>query len=356
MSTTAKGWRRLTSRPPIPDQQNETDAWVALKNRRIGGRAAATICGLNPYQTLDQLYDKIVHGIVDPKTAEEDAFLSWRLSMEPLVADRYAREQGRDLERMASAFDDAEPMLMLNPDYGIVHLPDRGDGILEIKTREPMVWTQIKLKGAPGGDWVQAQFYLMVAGLSWASICEANVSTGKQLVHDIEADPAFHSALRERIEIFLQACERGERPAPPDPVERIPAVGGELVTASQMSDQLIAEFANLAKANITAREVFAAAESFKKETDEDMKRWMRRHSFDVVEGFGGRFYYKEQAGRKKLDETAFKRAHPDIDLEDFRVRGEPYRTYRPYLKPDSFDPADEQRALNAAALLSPETE
>lgn len=352
MTTVPTGWRRPTDRPPIPNQQHETAAWVAWKNKRFGGHAASTVCGVNPYQTIDQLYDRLVHGIVDQKTAEEDAFLSWRLGMEPLIAERYCQEQDRTVRRRVSQYDAIDPTLVVNPDYEIVKIPERGVGLLELKSRDPMVWQQIRMKGAPGADWVQTQFYLMVSGLKWASICEANVSTGKQIVVDIDADLEFHGVLRDRIEAFLADCEAGRRPAPPVAVERLPEVGGELVPASRMDDRLIAEFAHLARANLTARDIFAKAEEFKTETDEQLKRWLRRHDFDVVEGFGGRFYYKEQAGRASFDKKALQRDHPEIDIKEYETRGEPFRTFKVYRRPESLNAADDLRAENHAALMA----
>lgn len=355
MAGTSSGWRRLTDRPPIPDQQTQTDAWVAWKNTRFGGNSASAICGYNDYQTAAEVYDRLVHGIVDQKTERQDRFLRWRLAQEPIVAEFYTETQRRKVCRMASAYDEQDPMLVLNPDYQIVDVPGRGVGILEIKTRDPIVWNQIKLKGAPGADWVQTQFYLMVSRLEWASICEANVSSGEQLVIDIEADADFHNALRDRIAAFLDDCEAGKRPAPEESVEdalSIPSVGGDLVLASSMPDDRVSEFYDLARANLVAREVYSQAETFKEDTDEAMKRWMLRNGYDVAEGFGGRFFYREQAGKASFDRKALKRDHPEIDQEKYEKRGAPFRTYKVYSVATSGDAQNERRAINAAAALA----
>lgn len=317
----------------IPNPHTETAEWVKFKRRKIGGHAAATIAGVNPYQNLEQLFDLIVHGIRDPFTEEKEAFLSWRLSLEPNIADRYAAETGRKIRRCGSCLHPDDDRIVCSPDREI--LKDlKGVGLLEIKSRDPIVWNQIKLTGAPGADWVQTQHYLMTRHLNWGAICEANVSTGKQIRFDIEADLEFHRTLFQKIQDFLADCEAGERPPHPvaDPV-RLPKVGGELVTVEQMDEKLCREFRGVVDGVIQARDILTRAKEFHEGVKTAAQDWMTGNGFDVVEGFGARIYYKEQNGRLTLDKKALARDNPDLDLTEYETRGNPFRTFRVFDRP-----------------------
>jgi len=325
----------------IPNPHTDTDAWLAWKRQKIGGHAATIIAGVNQYTTMNQLYDLIVHGIADPITKEKEEFFEWRLGLEPNIAARYTKDTGRKLRLCGSTVHPDNPQLVCSPDREILK-DERGVGLLEIKSRDPIIWNQIKLTGAPGADWVQTQHYLMVRNLKWGAICEANVSSGKQIKFDIEADLEFHKILYKRINEFLNDCANGKRPpeAAPDPV-RMPAVGGELVTVDQMTDSLVGQFKGLAEGIVQAKDLYDRAKTYHDGVKDAAQTWLMLNGFDVVEGFGLRVYYKEQAGRLTLDKKALLRAHPEIDLSEFETRGRPFRTFRVYDRPKMIGKGDQ---------------
>jgi len=317
----------------IPNPHTDTAAWVAWKRQKIGGHAAAVIAGVHEYTTMNQLYDLVVHGIADPITQEKEDFFAWRLSLEANIAERYAAKTDRMIKRCGSTLHPDNPQLVCSPDREILKDP-RGVGLLEIKSRDPIIWNQIKLTGAPGSDWVQDQFYMMCRGVTWGAICEANVSSGRQIRFDIEADLEFHRVLYQRIIAFLDDCVDGKRPPEeaPDPV-RLPATGGELVTVDQMTDTLVGEFKGIAEGVTQARDLLARAETYHDGVKDAATLWLLNNQFDVVEGFGVRVYYKEQKGRMTFDKKALQRDHPDIDLSEYETRGNPFRSFRVYDRP-----------------------
>jgi len=317
----------------IPNPHHDKEAWLKWTRRKIGGHAAAIIAGVSEYGTLGSLYDLIVHGIVDPITKEKEDFFEWRLSLEPNIAERYTKDTGRKLRRCGSKAHPDNPDIVCSPDREILKDP-RGVGLLEIKSRDPIIFKQIKLTGAPGADWVQDQHYLMVRGDAWGGICQANVSSGEQIRIDFDADFEFHKVLYRRITEFLADCKARKRPTEdlPDPV-RMPAVGGELVTVEQMDEKLVQEYSNISQGLTQARDLFERAKTYHDGVKKAAKDWMMLNNFDVVEGFGLRVYYKEQQGRLTLDKKALLRAHPEIDLSEFEKRGSPFRSLRVYDRP-----------------------
>jgi hypothetical protein len=317
----------------IPNPHTDTAAWVAWKRPKIGGHAAAVIAGVHEYTTMNQLYDLVVHGIVDPITQEKEDFFEWRLSLEANIANRYSVKTGRLLRKCGSSLHPDDQQLVCSPDREILKEGD-GIGLLEIKSRDPIIWNQIKLSGAPGADWVQTQFYLMVRGLKWGAICEANVSSGKQLSFDMPADLEFHKVLWLRIQEFLADCAEGKRPPAdnPDPV-RLPAVGGELVTVEQMDAELVGQFKGITDGVTQSRDLLARAKDYHDGVKEAAQLWMLKNKIDVVEGFGKRIYYKEQKGRLTLDKKALARDNPEISLSDYETRGQPFRSFRVFDRP-----------------------
>ena len=317
----------------IPNPHTQTDAWLNWKRQKIGGHAAAVIAGVHEYTTITQLYDLIVHGIVDPLTQEEEDFFSWRLGLEPNIAERYSAKTVRMLRRCGSSVYPDNPQIICSPDREILKDP-RGIGLLEIKSRDPIIWNKIKLSGAPGADWVQTQHYMMVRSLGWGGICEANVSTGRQIRFDIEADFEFHRVLYQRITDFLQDCKAGKRPPEkaPDPV-RLPAVGGELVTLDQMPTALEKEYKGIAEGLTTARDLLTRAKEYHDGVKTASQDWMLLNGIDVVEGHGLRIYYKEQKGKPTFDKKALQRDHPEIDMSLYEGRGNPFRVFKVYERP-----------------------
>jgi hypothetical protein len=324
----------------IPNPHTETAEWVAFKRRKIGGHAAVTLSGASysptgqkSYQTLQELYDLLVHGIVDPITEEKERFFAWRLGLEQNIADRYAIETGRKIRKCGSGLHPDNEMLMYSPDREILK-HERGLGLLELKSRDPMAWQAIKLNGVAGATWVQEQFYQMCKGVKWGAICEANVSSGELLHFDIDSDLEFHRVLYQRITAFLEDCRNGKRPAAEiaDPV-RLPAVGGELVTIEQMNTKLVGEFKGIAAGAIEARNLRDRAKDHYEMTKKATGEWMKLNGFDVVEGFGARIYNKEQKGKAGFDRKSLARDNPDLDLTEYETRGNPFRRFVVYDRP-----------------------
>ena len=324
----------------IPNPHTNTAEWVAFKRRKIGGHAAVTLSGASysavgerHYQTQQELYDLIVHGVVDQITAEKERFFAWRLGLEPNIATRYTQDTGRKLRNVGSSLHPENEMLICSPDKDILK-DSRGVGKLEIKSRDPMAFQGIKLHGAPGADWVQTQFYLMVSGAKWGAICECNVSTGEIWKLDVEADLGFHRVIYQRIAEFLAACEAQKRPELEiaDPV-RLPAVGGELVTVEQMNTKLVGEFKGISAGVMESRGLLARAKDLHDGAKKTAQDWMLANKIDVVEGFGQRIYYKEQKGRPSFDKKGLQRDNPDLDLTPYETRGTPFRRFVVYDRP-----------------------
>lgn len=324
----------------IPNPHTDTAEWVKFKRRRIGGHAAVTLSGASysstgdkHYQTMQQLFDLIVHGIVDPITEEKERFFAWRIKQEPLIADQYAEITGRELRLVGSCLHPENEMMICSPDREIIS-DSRGTGLLEIKSRDPIAWQAIKLHGHPGADWVQDQFYMMCSGSKWGGLCQGNLSTGQIFENDIPADLEFHRVLYQRITEFLADCAAGKRPAAEvaDPV-RLPAVGGELVTMEQINSQLVGEFKGISTGIVQARDLLARAKDLHDGAKKHAQDWMLKNEIDVVEGFGARIYYKEQKGRPTFDKAGLKRDNPDLDLTPYETRGSPFRRFVVYDRP-----------------------
>jgi len=123
----------------------------------LGGTDASAIAGLNPYKTaLDVYLEK--RQLVDPP--EENEAMYWGSALEPVVAERYAKETGSKLTR--------NNCLVVHPEYSFIighpdYLITNGNGQvcrgLEVKTAG---FHSRHLWGEPGTDDVPKAYMIQV--------------------------------------------------------------------------------------------------------------------------------------------------------------------------------------------------
>jgi len=313
--------------PAIPHQGEDFPGWLKWKSRLIGGHGASTIAGVNPYQTMPQLYDRIVHGIVPRMEEKKLEFLQHCSDQEELIARRYMRKSGRKVRRTQSSYHRTDPRAIISPDRIILN-DERGPGVLEIKSRGPQAYDDIVDYGAPEADWVQTQHYLDGSGYTHGVIVEGNRDNGKQQALDIDADPEFQALMWERIQDFLAVCDSGQRPTIDRPDPMLVPVSGVVVVVDETNERLLAEFAQIVHNFETSRTLSKDAEALHKENKRTFNIWMKKNNFEVCEGLGRKVSLKWQKGRKSFSKDLFAAVHPKINLDDFNVEGNAFQVAR----------------------------
>lgn len=181
--------------------------WLDARRSGIGGSDAAAILGVDPYRSALEVYcDKI--GIAEPQ-ADNDA-MKWGRKLEPLVAEAYAEETGRELNDFGiNIWQGSEPWLIASQDRGIV-APKQGH--LEIKTsnyiKEGDLAEEIPI------PWqVQYQHSLAATDLDWGGFAIL-LNARKLFWVDVERDDSFIEAMLEAEAKFWKRVQDHDPPAP----------------------------------------------------------------------------------------------------------------------------------------------
>ncbi len=296
--------------------------WLAARRTGIGGSDAGAICGVNPYRTAADVWEEKMGWAAElaPTPAMQRG-----TTLEPIAAELYAQETGRAMRRQPMRRHTVHEWMVGNCDRQIFDAGDgRGTGVLEIKCPGLQTFARIKREGLPEMYVLQLQHYLGVFGYRWGSFALFNAERWELLHFDVEADAELIGRLVEvEGEFWREHVEARVRPdVAPVALPDVPKVEGELVTRGDP------EWADAVAMLREAKELSATAGELESAAKARLQALMGDAA--VVEGAGARIYWREQAGSKRLDEKAFRAAHPDIDLAAFKVPGAPTRPFRAY--------------------------
>ncbi len=170
------------------------------KNKTISGTDIAAIVGQSPYKTkLDVWLEK--QGLAEPKVQTEA--MIWGLKMEPLLAERYTEETGRELTTFT-------PPKMQHPAISWwVGSPDRRAKkeplIIELKTageRQAWRWGE-RPDEVPPEYLLQTLWYLPMIDAEGADIAVL-IGNREFRVYHINRDRELEAMLQEEAERFLK--------------------------------------------------------------------------------------------------------------------------------------------------------
>jgi putative phage-type endonuclease len=187
------------------------DAWLDARRTGIGASDAAAVLGVSPWRGPLQVYCEKLQ-IAEPDPVEVEA-MEWGLALETPIAARYQRETGRTVidPGLFTIHRSPEHPFMLATVDRFIETPDRGRGVLEIKTT-----------GGYRGEWdtdaplpyqIQILHQMAVTGVQWGSLAVL-VGGQKFLWLDVERNDEFIAALVEREREFWDRVERRDPPSP----------------------------------------------------------------------------------------------------------------------------------------------
>lgn len=198
----------------LPDriQCEDRDTWLAERRSSVGASEAATVLGVNPYETPLELWARKRGEIPD-----KDETISMRVgrALEPAIAEMYVEKTGRKV------YDPGSFTIYRHPDYPFIHATpdriictteDRPLGDLQIKNvgaRMAPAWEA----GAPLYVQVQVQVEMLAVGLEWGSIA-ALLDNQQFWWGDQERNERFIGLLIMRCEVFMASVRSGIPPEP----------------------------------------------------------------------------------------------------------------------------------------------
>ena len=194
----------MTQNPPI----NTRESWLADRLTGLGASEAATVLGLNPFQSPFGLWAEKT-GHAEPDDLSENEAVEFGLRLEGPVIDAFAARTKRDCvpwAQFTSVRHPEYPWLRCTPD-GLQtggHGRDE-DGTLQIKTTSAFNsadWHE----GIPLHYAVQCQVELAVLGLNWGTL--AVLIGGQRLKwFDFERNDEFIDLLIPRLRAFWDLVE-----------------------------------------------------------------------------------------------------------------------------------------------------
>lgn len=206
-----------SSRPAlrlVSTKELSRESWLEVRKRGIGSSDAAAAVGLNPYQSMLELW--LVKtgrdaGLpkIDPK--DETSPMYWGSLLEPIVAAHYTRRTGNRVRRINAVLQHPDPdrsWMLANLDFSIVGANDVQ--ILECKTAGEF-GSRLWKDGVPEYVQLQVQHQLAVTNKLAADVCV--LICGQEIrVHRIERDDALISRLIELERKFWHYVETDTAP------------------------------------------------------------------------------------------------------------------------------------------------
>lgn len=194
------------------------EQWLALRQPDITASTIGAMLGIHEYLTPYELF-ALKTGLIEEDPEETPAMRRGRL-LEP-VAIELIREEHPDwiVAAPRAYYRDPAARLGATPDVIAEH-PDRGMGVLQIKTVERSVFAR-KWRGDAGVEpplWIacQAAVEAHLVGAEWAAVAAMTVGFGLDL-HLVEVPllPALIERIRAEVAAFWRRVAEND-PPPPD--------------------------------------------------------------------------------------------------------------------------------------------
>lgn len=176
----------------ITKDMDETE-WLKVRRQGIGGSDVGTICGVNPYSCILEVYDDKVLGKEKEFSDTAKERMHWGSVLEDVIADEFAKRNNLKISKLEAVLKSSEyPFALANID----RLVGDHEAILEIKTtseRNKEAWISGDI---PLSYIYQIQWYMMVTGIEKAYLaCLVGGQTYLQFEIEYNKDLIFNEIL-----------------------------------------------------------------------------------------------------------------------------------------------------------------
>ncbi len=188
-----------------------TPEQLAARRTGLGSTDLIQIAGLAPWEGAGPMRVFVEkRGIELPEKGDEEA-KAWGHTMEPVIANWYAKQRGVELLPAGTFQLDSHPLIFVTPDFKIVGL-SRGLEIKNVSSFMGMHWDKGDADGIP--DYVRAQVSIQCYGGPYedADIC-ASISGTAPHIWTMAADTELAERLIDMGEKFWR--DHVEKDAPP---------------------------------------------------------------------------------------------------------------------------------------------
>lgn len=189
----------------VAEMQNR-EAWLAMRNKGIGGSEAACIIGMSKWKSPFQLWLEKT-GQVEPEDLSDKECVHWGNVLEQAVADRFSELSGKKVRRQGMLQDELYPFMFANVDRWVV-----GENAgLECKTTNAFNKDEWEGDNIPDAYYCQCQWYMMVTGADkWYIAC---LIGGNSFVwKEVPRNEETITALRDAAILFWMKVEEKQMP------------------------------------------------------------------------------------------------------------------------------------------------
>jgi len=193
------------------------EEWLSVRRQGIGSSDAAAAIGLNPHQSMLELWmikTGRAHLLPHSDPGNRTSATYWGSLLEPIVAAHYAHETGNKVRKINAVLQHPDPdkaWMLANIDREILGASDVQ--ILECKTAGEF-GARIWREGVPEYVQCQVQHQLAVTGKEAADVCV--LICGQEIqIHRIDRDDGLIEGLIRLEREFWHYVERDIQP-PPD--------------------------------------------------------------------------------------------------------------------------------------------
>ena len=323
----------------IAGAKDEHQKWLLTRQKGIGGSDAGIIMGDNKYKTPFELWQ--LKTFKTPLETVENSACRWGHILESVVADEYAKMTKSTISEMQTINCSDMPFISANVD----RISEKGNKIkiLECKTarmntsagetdingNELMLWGKgnayddngeavIIDNQVPVSYWWQVQHYMLVTGIDETDIAVL-LSTSDFRIFTIKADKEAQDALKEKICKFWEGVLT--EIAPPFKVADVKKIKPK-EQALEIDLNTLEKFKKLKELKAKIKEMETEHTALQNEIIELIGE------NDTVSFNGSKVCtYKQRKGRETTDLHRLELENPQINLENYKVQGAPFRVF-----------------------------
>ena len=146
------------------------DEWLFFRTKGIGGSDVGAILGISPYKQPLRVYMEKT-GQWDSEDLSDNEAVEWGNILEPIIAKKFSEKNKQyKIQNCNYILQNPDyPFMLANIDRALFH-PEKGWGILEIKTANARMESKWETDHIPDEYSLQIQHYLAVSGLDWGYV------------------------------------------------------------------------------------------------------------------------------------------------------------------------------------------
>ena len=191
----------------------KTPEWHSARAQVVGGSEIAALYGVQqPYQMGLYALWYVKAGLIEPPPVEGER-IDWGNDLESAIATVAARREGWTISPGGQVQDAHCPGLGCTLDFVIENTGPEGNGALEIKNVDGMVFKNKWENGEPPLHiLLQLQHQLAATGYSWGVVCSL-VNGNKLELYRYDARPKLIADIRTRVTAFWKSIRENKPPA-----------------------------------------------------------------------------------------------------------------------------------------------